>query len=69
MSPTSHFANRAPPKFIRGKLYKYHFETDNPANWWRREYQVRFSQYQPHPQSRHYRESIYQHWQQITTSC
>ena len=39
MSPTSPFANRAPPKFIRGKLYKYHFETDNPAKWWRREYQ------------------------------
>ena len=41
MSPTSPFANRAPPKFIRGKLYKYHFETNKPDNWWRREYQVR----------------------------
>ena len=43
MSPTSPFADRAPPKFIRGKLYKYYFETDQPTNWWRREYQVRLS--------------------------
>ena len=51
MSPTSPFANRAPPKFIRGKLYKYHFETGKQDKWWRREYQVRFSNRHPLPQS------------------
>ena len=40
MSPDSPFANRRPPKFIRGKMYKYHFETEKTNNWWRREYQV-----------------------------
>ena len=40
MSPDSPFASGRPPKFIRGKLYKYYFETEKPSNWWRREYQV-----------------------------
>jgi len=35
MDPESPFANRHPPKFIRAKLYKYHF-TQEGQDWWTR---------------------------------
>ena len=34
LDPESPFQGRRPPKFIRAKLYKYHFAEDD---WWRRE--------------------------------
>jgi len=38
LDPDSPFANRGPPKFIRAKLYKYHFTTGG-QDWWSREEQ------------------------------
>eukprot|EP00092_Neocalanus_flemingeri_P022033 GFUD01023898.1.p1 GENE.GFUD01023898.1~~GFUD01023898.1.p1 ORF type:complete len:639 (+),score=170.92 GFUD01023898.1:81-1997(+) len=38
LDPESPFANRNPPKYIRAKLYKYHF-TQGGKDWWSREEQ------------------------------
>jgi len=38
LDPESPFAERAPPKYIRAKLFKYHF-TQSGKDWWYREEQ------------------------------
>ena len=39
LDPSSHYIGRKPPKFIRAKLYKYHFTDVGEAGWWKREEQ------------------------------
>jgi len=38
LDPDSHFVKRGPPKYIRAKLYKYHFTAEG-KDWWFREEQ------------------------------
>jgi len=39
LDPSTRYSNRKPPKFIRAKLYKYHFAESETGNWWKREEQ------------------------------